>query len=80
MHSPIKRHISAWIFWSLVRQCSKSSQPIGVKETWAFSAATFLFCGLAGVLDSNPQLIWASHYLSALAKALMDDAELGMNH
>ncbi|MBC3412910.1 DUF3077 domain-containing protein [Pseudomonas sp. SWRI107] len=35
---------------------------------------------LAGVLDSNPQLIWASHYLSALAKALMDDAELGMNH
>lgn len=22
--------------------------------------------------------IWAAHYLSALAKALMDDAELGM--
>jgi len=35
---------------------------------------------LAGVLDSNPKLIWASHNLSALAKALMDDAELGMNH
>ncbi|MGB9089682.1 MAG: DUF3077 domain-containing protein [Pseudomonas farsensis] len=34
---------------------------------------------LAGVMDENPQLIWASHYLSALAKALMDDAELGMN-
>ncbi|WP_370526459.1 DUF3077 domain-containing protein [Pantoea sp. Ap-967] len=23
-------------------------------------------------------MIWASHYLSGLAKALMDDAELGM--
>jgi len=23
-------------------------------------------------------LIWASHYLSAMAKALLDDAELGM--
>ena len=78
MHSPIKRQISAWIFWSLVRQCSKSSQP--GKRDLAFSAATFLFCGLAEVLDSNPQLIWASHYLSALAKALVDDAELGMNH
>ena len=33
---------------------------------------------IAGVMDDNPQLIWASHYLSALAKALMDDAELGM--
>ncbi|MFT0519963.1 DUF3077 domain-containing protein [Pseudomonas faucium] len=35
---------------------------------------------LAGLMDDNPQLIWASHYLSALAKALMDDAELGMAH
>ncbi|MDF0733884.1 DUF3077 domain-containing protein [Pseudomonas entomophila] len=35
---------------------------------------------LTGVLDNNPQLVWASHYLSALAKALMDDAELGMMH
>jgi len=34
----------------------------------------------AGLMDDNPQLIWASHYLSALAKALMDDAELGMMH
>jgi len=33
---------------------------------------------IASVMDDNPQLIWASHYLSALAKALMDDAELGM--
>ena len=33
---------------------------------------------IAGLMDDNPQLIWASHYLSALAKALMDDAELGM--
>ena len=35
---------------------------------------------LAGVMDNDPQLIWASHYLSALAKALLDDAELGMAH
>ncbi|MGF6395018.1 DUF3077 domain-containing protein [Pseudomonas plecoglossicida] len=35
---------------------------------------------IAGLMDDNPQLIWASHYLSALAKALMDDAELGMTH
>ncbi|MGE7990430.1 DUF3077 domain-containing protein [Pseudomonas sp. NPDC089554] len=35
---------------------------------------------LSGVMDNNPQLVWASHYLSALAKALMDDAELGMMH
>mgnify|MGYP006193730381 CR=1 FL=1 len=35
---------------------------------------------IAGLMDDNPQLIWASHYLSAVAKALMDDAELGMMH
>jgi hypothetical protein len=33
---------------------------------------------ITGVMEDNPQLIWASHYLSALAKALMDDAEWGM--
>ncbi len=33
---------------------------------------------LAGVMEDNPNLVWASHYLSALAKALLDDAELGM--
>ncbi|QJQ21295.1 DUF3077 domain-containing protein [Pseudomonas sp. SK] len=33
---------------------------------------------LDGLMENKPQLIWASHYLSALAKALMDDAELGM--
>lgn len=33
---------------------------------------------LAGVMDSDEKLIWASHYLSAMAKALLDDAELGM--
>ncbi|MDF0731547.1 DUF3077 domain-containing protein [Pseudomonas entomophila] len=35
---------------------------------------------ILGVMEDNPQLVWASHYLSALAKALMDDAELGMMH
>jgi hypothetical protein len=29
-------------------------------------------------MDNKPPLLWASHYLSAMAKALMDDAELGM--
>ena len=33
---------------------------------------------ISGLMDEKPQLIWASHYLSALAKALLDDAELGM--
>ncbi|CAM3844539.1 hypothetical protein CCOS865_03323 [Pseudomonas reidholzensis] len=35
---------------------------------------------ITGVMEDNPQLVWASHYLSALAKALLDDAELGMTH
>ncbi|WP_144415515.1 DUF3077 domain-containing protein, partial [Pseudomonas putida] len=30
------------------------------------------------VMDEKPMMVWAAHYLSALAKALMDDAELGM--
>lgn len=33
---------------------------------------------LTGLMEEDQQLIWASHYLSALAKALLDDAELGM--
>ncbi|MFJ3074123.1 DUF3077 domain-containing protein [Pseudomonas sp. NPDC087029] len=33
---------------------------------------------LTGVMENDQQLIWASHYLSALAKALLDDVELGM--
>ncbi|WP_449430155.1 DUF3077 domain-containing protein [Pseudomonas putida] len=33
---------------------------------------------LTGLMEGDQQLIWASHYLSALAKALLDDAELGM--
>ena len=35
---------------------------------------------IAGVMESKPDFVWASHYLSALAKALLDDAELGMRH
>ncbi|WP_408981149.1 DUF3077 domain-containing protein [Pseudomonas sp. B21-044] len=35
---------------------------------------------LVGVMDEDPRMVWAAHYLSALAKALMDDAELGMAH
>ncbi|GLH31762.1 MULTISPECIES: DUF3077 domain-containing protein [Pseudomonas] len=33
---------------------------------------------ITGLMEDSPQLIWASYYLSALAKALLDDAELGM--
>ncbi|QCI15430.1 DUF3077 domain-containing protein [Pseudomonas putida] len=33
---------------------------------------------VTGLMEDKPHLIWASHYLGALAKALMDDAELGM--
>ena len=32
----------------------------------------------ASELMGDSSLLWAAHYLSALAKALMDDAELGM--
>ncbi|QHG66517.1 DUF3077 domain-containing protein [Pseudomonas putida] len=33
---------------------------------------------LTGLLEDNQKLIWASHYLNALSKTLLDDAELGM--
>lgn len=33
---------------------------------------------LSGLIEEKPQLIWASYYLGALAKALLDDAELGV--
>jgi len=32
-----------------------------------------------GVMDDEPVLVWASHYLSEMAKALMDDAHMGMH-
>jgi len=31
-----------------------------------------------GLMEDKPKLIWAAHYLCALGKALLDDAELGM--
>jgi len=31
-----------------------------------------------GVMDNEPALVWASHYLCEMAKALMDDAHMGM--
>ncbi|MBA1320732.1 DUF3077 domain-containing protein [Pseudomonas plecoglossicida] len=33
---------------------------------------------LAGALENDSRLVWASYYLSAMAKALLDDAEMGM--
>ncbi|QCI10342.1 DUF3077 domain-containing protein [Pseudomonas putida] len=33
---------------------------------------------LDGLMEEDSSSLWAAHYLSALAKALMDDAELGM--
>ncbi|QCI15346.1 DUF3077 domain-containing protein [Pseudomonas putida] len=33
---------------------------------------------LDGLMERNHTLIWASYYLNALAKALLDDAEIGM--
>lgn len=47
-------------------------------------ATLHILCGsgrdlnIDGLMDNKPHLLWASHYLSALAKALMDDAGLGM--
>ncbi|MCX2689181.1 DUF3077 domain-containing protein [Pseudomonas sp. DCB_AW] len=31
-----------------------------------------------GVMDDEPTLVWASHFLCEMAKALMDDAHMGM--
>ena len=31
-----------------------------------------------GLMEEKPAMLWASHYLCALAKALLDDAELGV--
>ncbi|MDR6713479.1 hypothetical protein J2W83_003087 [Pseudomonas hunanensis] len=33
-----------------------------------------------GVMENDPVLVWASHFLSEMAKALMDDAHMGMLH
>lgn len=33
---------------------------------------------ITGLMDEKPMMIWAAHYLSDMAKVLMDDAELGM--
>ncbi|GLH34799.1 hypothetical protein BR1R5_41880 [Pseudomonas sp. BR1R-5] len=33
---------------------------------------------ITGLMDEKTMMLWAAHYLSAMAKALMDDAELGM--
>ncbi|WP_145127947.1 DUF3077 domain-containing protein [Pseudomonas sp. URMO17WK12:I11] len=32
---------------------------------------------LDGLMENKQHLIWASHYLCAMAKALLDDAQLG---
>ncbi|MEC4563705.1 hypothetical protein [Pseudomonas inefficax] len=31
---------------------------------------------LTGLMDGDQQMLWASHYFAAMAKALLDDAEL----
>lgn len=31
-----------------------------------------------GVMDNEPVLVWASHFLCEMAKALMDDAHMGL--
>jgi hypothetical protein len=31
-----------------------------------------------GVMDNEPVLVWASHFLSEMAKALLDDAHMGL--
>ncbi len=31
-----------------------------------------------GVMDNEPELVWASHFLCEMAKALMDDAHMGL--
>nr|WP_314478523.1 DUF3077 domain-containing protein [uncultured Pseudomonas sp.] len=33
---------------------------------------------IKGLMEGDQKLLWASHYLGAMAKALLDDAELGV--
>lgn len=35
---------------------------------------------LLGVMEEDLRMVWAAYYLSAMAKALLDDAELGLAH
>ncbi|MGG5289010.1 DUF3077 domain-containing protein [Pseudomonas shirazensis] len=32
-----------------------------------------------GVMDDEPELVWASHFLGQMAKALIDDANIGLH-
>jgi len=33
---------------------------------------------LTGLMGGDQQMLWASHYFAAMAKALLDDAKLGL--
>ncbi|MBC3479116.1 MULTISPECIES: DUF3077 domain-containing protein [Pseudomonas] len=33
---------------------------------------------MTGLMDGDRQMLWASRYFTAMAKALLDDAELGL--
>jgi len=36
------------------------------------------YLSFEGLMEDKPKMVWASHYFCAMAKALLDDAELGM--
>nr|WP_314492113.1 DUF3077 domain-containing protein [uncultured Pseudomonas sp.] len=36
------------------------------------------YLSFEGLMEEKPKMVWASHYFCAMAKALLDDAELGM--
>ncbi|WP_309508998.1 DUF3077 domain-containing protein [Pseudomonas mosselii] len=67
----------AWKAPPKVRACSVSSPATAQATPWSrlpcCSTASFI-----GVMDNEPVLVWASHYLSDMAKVLMDDAHMGI--
>ena len=55
----------------------------GVASDYALEQASVLMgcvreLTFIGVMDDEGTLIWAGHYLSSMAKALVDDVEMGL--
>ena len=54
----------------------------GISSDYALEQASVLMgcvreLTFIGVMDNEGELVWAAHYLSSMAKALIDDVEMG---
>jgi len=58
--------------WHGLRPCSR------VNPLPQDSGGQYHWLAFIGVMDNEPVLVWASHFLCDMAKALMDDAHMGM--